>query len=204
MKKHSFWRATRRNIARQGKDICILFVIAMALAYLTLPKTTEPHVETPPVHFTPVEPVQTPTTTLIKRIPVQVAKWTQEQETLVEQKLSEKFTPEDARIALAVLKQESHLNTNATGYNCFYDDFGNVQDTRSTTTRSKSCLPEHREHAWSLDCGIGQNNFVGVKSCPEYTRDLEWSITKMAEMHAERGFKPWVAYTKGLYKSYLE
>ena len=204
MKKYSFWRASHRTIARQRKELCILFVIAIALFALTLPKETEPYIETPPIQkFEPVEPVPQPTTTPIKRLPVQVAKWTPEQETLVEQKLAEKFTPEDATIALAVLKAESHLQVRAVGYNCFYDQYGNVQEVRGTSTRSKSCLPEHRNLAWSVDCGIIMLNRIG-QNCNEEDFDLESSIEKMYELYSKRQWQPWVVYNTGAYIKYLE
>ena len=117
-------------------------------------------------------------------------------------KLEQKLKPEEAKIALAIIKQESSLRNDAKNYNCFYvGDI--VYSERVKNARSKSCKHGHEKYAYSVDCGITQVNFKG-QSCPDYSLTLDWSLDKMAEMHKERGFNPWVAYTSKAYLQYLE
>lgn len=131
-------------------------------------------------------------------------KWSTTTEATIENKLNAAFSPADARIALAILKQESSLNANAVNYNCWYDANGVASSTRSAGMKSKPCAKADRHLTWSIDCGVGQFNFVGLKVCPAYTKDLDWTVKRMVDFHKERGFKPWVAYTSGRYIPFLK
>lgn len=123
--------------------------------------------------------------------------------TLVAEQLGKTFSTHDVKIALAVLKQESSLNPEAKNYNCFYVG-DTVYNTRVKGARSRSCESGHEKYAHSVDCGLSQVNFEGKKSCPAYALDADWSINKMIEMHTDRGFEPWVAYTSGAYLTYMK
>lgn len=118
--------------------------------------------------------------------------------------ISYHFEGEDAKIALAIIKAESHGNTRAVGYNCFYTSDGIVHSERVQGARSTSCKKGHEKYSWSIDCGKIQKNFPGKKECPEYAFDEEWSIAEMKRLHNERGWKPWVTYTSGKYLAYME
>ena len=98
-------------------------------------------------------------------------------------------------IAVAVAKSESGLRSNAMGWNCHYYD---AQGKRY----SKACNPEDRPKAWSVDCGVMQINHIG-KTCPSHLFDPDENIRIGRDMFENRGFSPWVAFTKGLYLQYL-
>ena len=194
-------RRTVEKIKRLTKRAFVFLVIAVliTLALLSIPSKTVTYVrptETPVVEVAePAEPVHYSAQ--------QIAAWRSAKEKTISQKLDKHFTKEEARVALAIIKQESSMNAEATNFNCYYDAKGLVHETRTKGTRSASCKNGHQKYAWSVDCGISQTNFVGVKQCPSYAYDLDWSINKMAEMHEDRGFQPWVAYTSGAYKKHL-
>ena len=108
--------------------------------------------------------------------------------------------------ALAIIKEESSMRTDAQSWNCHYDKEGNVHAKAiKGVTKSTFCKAGHEKYAWSVDCGITQQNIVGAKSCPAYTFDMDWSIQKMAVKYEERGnWTAWSAYTSGRYKRWLE
>lgn len=125
------------------------------------------------------------------------------EESLIFAKLEQDFSPDDSKIALAVLKQESSLNPEAKNYNCFYIG-DTVYEYRAKGSKSRSCQSGHEQYAYSVDCGISQINFDGKKQCPDYSFGVDWSLSKMAEIHAERGFGAWVGFTSGAYLAYLK
>lgn len=101
----------------------------------------------------------------------------------------------NGHIAVAVAKSESGLHSNAMGWNCHYYD---AQGKRY----SKACNPEDRPKAWSVDCGVMQINHLG-KTCPSHLFDPDENIRIGRDMFNNRGFSPWVAFTKGTYLKYL-
>ena len=106
----------------------------------------------------------------------------------IETKILEAFNGD--KVALAVAKSESGLDPNAKGYNCRYNGI------------SKSCKPEDRDKAWSVDCSIFQINFIGTE-CPEHLMDVETNIAIAKEMQSKRGWNPWVGYWTGQWKNHL-
>lgn len=104
-------------------------------------------------------------------------------------------------VAVAVAKSESGLRTDAMGWNCYYY---NAQGKRY----SKACLPQDREKAWSVDCGIMQINHIG-KTCPAYLFDPDENIKIGKEKYDSSdkrigiGFYPWMAYRNNLHLKYL-
>jgi len=104
--------------------------------------------------------------------------------------LAKHFSEEEARIAKAILTHESRLNPNAKNYNCYYNN------------KSTFCKKGDEHLAWSVDCGIAQLNYHG-SVCPSYTKSIEKSIEKMADMYEKRGWSPWVSFQSGAYKQYL-
>lgn len=104
-------------------------------------------------------------------------------------------------VAVAVAKSESGLRTDAMGWNCYYY---NAQGKRY----SKACLPQDREKAWSVDCGVMQINHIG-KTCPAYLFDPDENIKLGREKYdnSEKrigiGFYPWMAYRNNLHLKYL-
>lgn len=101
----------------------------------------------------------------------------------------------NGHIAVAVAKSESGLRSTAMGWNCHYYD---AQGKRY----SKACNPEDRPKAWSVDCGVMQINHLG-KTCPSHLFNPDENIRIGRDMFKNRGFSPWVAFTKGLYLKYL-
>lgn len=101
----------------------------------------------------------------------------------------------NGQIAVAVAKSESGLRSTAMGWNCHYYD---AQGKRY----SKACNPEDRPKAWSVDCGVMQINHLG-KTCPSHLFNPDENIRIGRDMFENRGFSPWVAFTKGLYLKYL-
>lgn len=92
---------------------------------------------------------------------------------------------DDCKTALMVIKAESGLDPRAQGWNCRYGPI------------SKACTPLDRWRAWSVDCGIMQNNLVGYKNCPEWAYDVDWGLKTGYAKYARRSWQPWVAYTRG-------
>lgn len=107
--------------------------------------------------------------------------------------LLKKYFPEytKARTMSAILEAESHHNSNAINYNCYYNG------------KSQSCKKGDEKKAWSVDCGIAMLNYHG-QICPSWTKDPELSMIKAKEMVDKRGFQPWVVYLTGAYKQYLK
>jgi hypothetical protein len=122
----------------------------------------------------------------------------------VKELITRHFTGHDAKVAYAIIKAESNGNARSVGYNCYYTKDGKVHRTRVKGAYSTFCKKEHRQHAWSVDCGKVQRNFPGRKECPEYAFDPEWSIAEMKRLHNQRGWQPWVTYTSGKYLAYME
>lgn len=136
----------------------------------------------------------------------QLEAWRAEKEKVVVSKLDQHFDTQEKRIALAIIKEESSMRTDAQSWNCHYDKQGNVHAKAiKGVTKSTFCKSGHEKYAWSVDCGITQQNIVGVTSCPAYTFDMDWSINKMAVKYEERGnWTAWSAYTSGRYKRWLD
>lgn len=198
-------RLTDRPIRAASKKLKIILLFVAVLACLCLlfpPKAAS--TPAPEVTPAPEEPAERIEPAKVKYTQAQLDQWKAEKEAVVTAKLATYFAPEDARVALAIIKQESDLNSKATNYNCWYSPEGVAHETKQTGDKSRPCKTEDRPLTWSVDCGISQVNFAGKKECPEYAYDLDWNLKKMAEMHAERGFTPWVAYTKKLYIPYLK
>lgn len=105
-------------------------------------------------------------------------------------RLVKKYFKHDAVTMLAIVKAESGLKANAKGYNCMYEG------------KSMACKPGDEQNAWSVDCGLAQNNFKGLV-CPAYAMDPEWSIKEAKRKHATRGFQPWSVYNSGKYAGNL-
>jgi len=97
---------------------------------------------------------------------------------------------DDEETAVAVVKAESKLNPYAVNYNCRY---GNI---------SKSCNKGDEDNAWSTDCGLTQINVPG-KGCPSELFEVDKNLAVASEKYQKRGWNPWVAYTNGSYKKYL-
>lgn len=95
-----------------------------------------------------------------------------------------------AKVAKAVLTHESNLKLDAVGYNCMYGG------------KSKSCKPQDRQKAWSVDCGIAQVNSKG-NTCPENLLTLDGNMTAAAKVYKDQGLSAWVSFTSGAYKKFL-
>lgn len=115
--------------------------------------------------------------------------------------LTKKYFPNEPATALAIFKTESELNPKAQGWNCFFDVYGNAVPYK--TAISWTCPIDRRSMAWSVDCGIVQNNFIG-QECPEESFDIEWSIKEAKRKYDEGGFNRWSTYLFGTYKKNLQ
>lgn len=96
----------------------------------------------------------------------------------------------DSITMLAILKTESGLNPKAKGYNCYYNG------------KSQACKTGDEQNAWSVDCGLAQNNFHGL-NCPDYAFDPEWSVKEAYRKYSYRGFQPWTVFNTGKYRNNL-
>lgn len=113
----------------------------------------------------------------------------------IETKIASTFAGVET-VALAVAKGESGLDPNAKGWNCRY------WSESLKRMESKSCKPEDRHKAWSVDCGLFQINHIG-KECPAHLFNPTENIEIAKGMWEKRGFSPWVAYWNGQYKNHL-
>ena len=100
----------------------------------------------------------------------------------------------NAKIAKAILMQESSLNPKAINYNCYY--------YKNQIRYSTTCRRGDEIKAWSVDCGLSQLNHKG-QVCPEWTFVMEKNIEKMSDMYQKRGWNCWVAYTSKSYLKYM-
>lgn len=182
--------------------------IAIAITTLVAFAVSKPHVVTyekvevsTPEAATTTEPAKP-----LRYTKAQLEAWRAEKEKVVVSKLDQHFDTQETRIALAIIKEESSMRTDAQSWNCHYDKEGNVHTKAiKGVTKSTFCKAGHEKYAWSVDCGITQQNIVGAKSCPAYTFDMDWSIQKMAVKYEERGnWTAWSAYTSGRYKRWLD
>lgn len=107
----------------------------------------------------------------------------------VEELIKEKFQ-DDSEVVSAVFKAESGHRADAMGWNCYYNGV------------SKACLPQDRDKAWSVDCGVAQINVIG-KTCPEELFDPENNLNVAKKMYESRGLSPWVAWVSGAFKKHL-
>lgn len=105
--------------------------------------------------------------------------------------LVKEYFPEDTETAISVFKAESGLNPRQQGWNCRYGK------------ESKSCKPQDRSKAWSIDCGLAQINIVGKLECPAYSLDPRWSLAAARKKYDRNGWSPWVAYTQGKNSQHL-
>lgn len=185
------------------KYVAVAIAITTLVAFSVTPKKV--------VYEAPKPETSSTTTTAEPAKPqrytkAQLEAWRAEKEKVVVSKLDQHFDTQETRIALAIIKEESSMRTDAQSWNCHYDKEGNVHAKAiKGVTKSTFCKAGHEKYAWSVDCGITQQNIVGAKSCPAYTFDMDWSIQKMAVKYEERGnWTAWSAYTSGRYKRWLE
>ena len=121
---------------------------------------------------------------------------------MVKTELALHFLPDEQKVALAIIKQESGNNPHAKNYNCSYDSFGALNGSE-LPIKSRSCDKGDENYARSIDCGLIQRNYRGTLTCPKETGDLSWNIKEMKMLYDTRGWKPWVAYTSGAYLKFL-
>lgn len=199
----------KRKLKRQLINLAIITAIVgymmcmPSTATVYKSETVQEEVATTTPEVVPViVPVEKPVPKIGRKLtPAELEKWKIEREATLKVELSKYFDEATGRVALAVIKQESSMSNEAIAYNCYYTK---LDKNGKTVKYSTFCKKGDEGKAWSVDCGIAQINLVGKKSCPDYTKDLTWSIDKMVEMHKVRGFNPWVAYTSGAYKKCLE
>ena len=121
-------------------------------------------------------------------------------EPTLEDKIREYF-PRNWKTMIAVAYAESHMDMNAVGYNCYYnEDETIVYKSKVLGSHSTSCKKEHRRFAWSRDCGLLQLNTL-AKQCPVETVDEH--LKRAAELSKVQGLNSWVTYSQGLHKKYL-
>lgn len=109
---------------------------------------------------------------------------------MIEEKFGEKSS-----LVSAVFKAESGHNPRSMNWNCRYTN-------ERKETVSKSCKPEDRDKAWSVDCGVAQINTIG-QTCPEELFEVEHNLAVAKKMYDARGLNPWMAYLNGSYKKHL-
>ncbi len=104
--------------------------------------------------------------------------------------IEEKF-PENPKVVTAVFKAESGLNPKSMNWNCYYNG------------RSKSCLPQDRNKAWSVDCGLAQINRIG-KDCPKELFDIENNLAEARKkFDTKQGLNHWYAFKDKLHLKFL-
>jgi len=108
----------------------------------------------------------------------------------IEEKIARAF-PEQKELVTAVFKAESGLRTDAIGWNCYYNG------------KSKACLEQDRDKAWSVDCGIAQINVKG-KSCPKELFNPEHNLELARKKYdTKQGLNHWYAYINQTFIKYL-
>ena len=83
-------------------------------------------------------------------------------------------------IFVAICKAESDCTPTAMNWNCYYGEV------------SRACKKEDRDKAWSVDCGLFQQNVLG-KVCPKELFDPLTSILNAQKLYNSRGLQPWRA-----------
>jgi hypothetical protein len=118
----------------------------------------------------------------------------------IEEKIKQYF-PRSHKTITAIAHAESHMNVNAKGYNCFYnEDETIVYTSKVKNSHSTSCKKSHRSFAWSVDCGLLQLNSKG-KVCPKETIDEH--LQRAANLSRIQGTQAWVTYNNNLHIKYL-
>lgn len=126
-------------------------------------------------------------------------------------KIKETF-PEQTKVMLAIAIEESRLDPNAKGYNCYYKlsstgEYDNLirrkiditfvyKKRESNQIVSTYCRKGHEKYAWSTDGGLYQVN--NAKNL-----DLEHNLIQARQKYDTQGLSAWVSYTSGRYKKHL-
>jgi hypothetical protein len=128
--------------------------------------------------------------------------------------LIKKYFPEDPATALAIFKSESGFNTKGASWNCHFTDYpwngGHVIPEKTPTSKSWICPHGYQHLSWSVDCGLVQNNFPGLRECPVEAFDPEWSLQTARPKYDWRrslgltGWEAWTDYRNGKYKNNLD
>jgi len=104
------------------------------------------------------------------------------------------YFQDDYKTAKAVFTAESGLNSNAQGFNCYYEKAGK--------TVSEACRKGDEDRAWSTDCGIAQINVAG-KVCPLELFDPNHNLEVARQKYEARKWQPWSAWKSGKYLAFL-
>lgn len=141
-------------------------------------------------------------------------------EPTIEDKIK-KYFPRSWKTMIAIAHAESGMDHSAVGYNCYYTKkvttkyYPNpetmgiesykkvdliVHSTKVKGSFSAACKKEHRNYAWSVDCGVLQRNYKG-KVCPDISVDEH--LEEVAKLSKVQGFQAWAAYNNNSYKKYL-
>lgn len=112
--------------------------------------------------------------------------------TVSTEKCIEKYFPENPRLAVAVFKAESGLETHQIGYNCRY---GN---------RITSCKPLDHDKAVSLDYGLTQINQQNYPGNKDDLLDPETNLKIARKIYDKQGWNAWFAYKDNKYVKYLD
>lgn len=122
------------------------------------------------------------------------------EEQMLEAKIREYF-PRNGDTMVAIAKAESHLDHDAKGWNCYYNEKGTVVYTsRVAGSHSAACEVSQRIYAYSVDCGILQRNYKG-QICPKVSIDEH--LQEVSNLSRKQGLEAWSAYNNGSYKKYL-
>ncbi|MGE0132078.1 MAG: hypothetical protein AB7U82_28685 [Blastocatellales bacterium] len=114
----------------------------------------------------------------------------------VQEKIKASFGPQ-ADTFLKIAMAESGQNAGAKGWNCYYKRSDNslippsqIAGISKAQRYSAACKKEHRESAWSVDCGTLQINVLG-KVCPPESYDIDWNIKAAQGKYERQGWDAW-------------
>lgn len=120
--------------------------------------------------------------------------------------------PENKEVMVAIAIEESNLNPNAIGYNCFYKlggetydtlikrkiDLNSVSKTRLTNYVSTFCRKGHEKYSWSQDGGI-----MGINGAKAHEMNVDQNLLKAKKIYSSQGITAWTSYKTGRYKANL-
>jgi len=126
-------------------------------------------------------------------------------------KIAQTF-PENKEVMVAIALEESALNPNAVGYNCYYKlggetidsltknkiDLNSISKTKQKGYISTFCRKEHRDMAWSTDGGI-----MGIHKATNNEMSVNVNIQKARKIYDTQGILAWSSYSTGRYKENL-
>lgn len=178
-------------------------------------KLFTPEAKAPTIEEPKVEKLATPVKVVVPKKSYYKDPVSLEEKIQIANKIALAF-PENKVTMVAIALDESGLNKNATGYNCYYKvvtketgtydkisgkylDYSNTVKVRTEGYRSTYCRAGDQAKAWSKDGGLFQNN---QPTAEDY--DVDKNIENARRKYDTQGLSAWTVYNTGSYKKHLE